>query len=295
MLSLRRVTALFVLGGSLGVACGSAADRSGWSGSTPQASDPAPAPLFDEGGVTSQSVDEADCSERAKSIYVFDNTSSLRRFDPTTAKFTLVGELDCAGTRGDPTSMAVDRAGKAWVLFSDGHVFQVSTTDASCKRTRFEPRGDEFTTFGMGFASDGEDGATDTLYVASATDPTLGKLDLDSMTITPIARLDDQARVELTGTGSGQLFGLIEGDPWTIAELSTTSANTLAKKPQRAINGTSPTNFAFAAWGGDFYSFVGSSVYRYDTETNKVSKVATTNFRVVGAGVSTCAPHAVVK
>ena len=51
--------------------------------------------------------------------------------------------------------MAVDRGGTAYVVSNpDGHLWQVSTADASCKVTSFVPGQDGFVNFGMGFSAD---------------------------------------------------------------------------------------------------------------------------------------------
>lgn len=290
------VALLFVSG------CGTSTERESLTpadaGAAPDASTP-PDPSFGDGGVV-VSPPRDDCPEESKFIYVMDAGGMLRRFDPPTWTFSALGSIDCGQGVGTPSSMAVARDSTAWVLFTSGKLFKVSTKDASCSPTTFTAKAD-WTEFGMGFVSDVEDGKTETLYVASAKALQVGKIALDTMTLTPLGPLSISSRMELTGTGSAQLFGLLAPPPddpkvWSIAELSKASGALFSRKKQEPITEPSNLNFAFAAWGGDFYSFIGLRVYRHDTKNNEIIKMpGEVSFTIVGAGVSTCAPHAIVK
>lgn len=63
--------------------------------------------------------------------------------------------------------------------------------------------------------------------------------------------------------------------------------------------GGTPSGWAFAHWGGRFYIFITavvgaadrSMVFEFDPTTGKATEVKTNaSYKVVGAGVSTCAP-----
>lgn len=236
----------------------------------------------------------ADCDAATKLIYVLDTEGLLRGFDPSTEGVKAIGMVTCA-TAASPYSMTVDRAANAWVVYTDGTLFKVSTKDGSCTSTDFAPNQLGFTTFGIGFATDAEDGKSEALYIAGKG-VGLGTIDLSTMKVAKIGPID-ATRAELSGTGAGQLFALQEGaagQPWKISELSKSSGQTISLKLQSIDE--SQSNFAFAAWGGQFYSWVGTTLFRFDPVTNE-AKVLTRSvpFRAVGAGVSTCAPHAVVK
>src|SRR5262245_15466910 len=72
-------------------------------------------------------------------IYVADDLHTLVSFDPEAerSRFTPIGRFDCPtspawpGWPGAlvPFSVAVDRAGRAWVLYTSGELFWVDTTD----------------------------------------------------------------------------------------------------------------------------------------------------------------------
>lgn len=239
------------------------------------------------------------CADTTKLVYTIDYTYdendhsivSLRRFDPKTATFSVVGKVECP-TDIDPNSMAVARDGTAWVLYQDGNLFKVSTKDASCEATTFEPYQEGFDTFGMGFASNGAGSTQETLYIGGyPPSAQFGSIALDTLKVTKIGTFSGalDARAEFSGTGEGRLFGAFEGSPWIVAEVDKQSGAALSKAPQPNINGTN--NFAFAAWGGDFYLFVGFDVFRYHPGDSAATKVTSVDFRIVGAGVSTCAPY----
>ena len=129
----------------------------------------------------------------------------------------------------------------------------------------------------------------------------LGTLDTSAFTIQTVGQFSvDIGQAELTGTGSGQLYGfgvvsdmsganfaaIDEGDATILGEI-------LVPTPDN------PNGWAFSFWGGDFYFFTS-----YDTDDfTTVGRylVANGNFdasyavlqggHVVGAGASTCAPR----
>lgn len=282
-------------------ACGSSDAGSGPSPSSPSDGNDSGAPPsgrdagsndgpFGSNDGGDEPVDPDACPEDAKLVYTIDLQNTLHKFDPKTATFTTVGKIHCDSSVL-PNSMGVDRTGTAWVLYSDGSLFKVSTKDASCQSTTFEPGQLGFSVFGMGFATDGPNSKTERLYIADAPpEQHLGVIDLTTLKVSDIGPVTGlSARAELTGTGAGKLFGAFEGTPFVIAEIDKSSGNLFSKSPQSNVAGEN-SNFAFAAWGGSFWLFVGNDVFQNDPTAHDTKKVATVNFRVVGAGVSTCAP-----
>ena len=169
---------------------------------------------------------------------------------------------------------------------------------AACSATPFVPGQDGFTTFGMGFSSQGDD--EETLFVSGSSGQDsverLGTIDLTSFKLTAVGAYDKvQARAELTGTGDGRLFGAFEGSPYIVAGIDKATAAIESQAPQTAINyPPNSSNFAFAFWGADFWLFVGpgtkTDVFHYDTAKGTTELVKSINQQIVGAGVSTCAP-----
>jgi hypothetical protein len=244
-------------------------------------------------------------------IYVLTSQLDLFAFYPPNASFTLVGKINCPDMdpngQSQPFSMAVDRKGSALAVYFDGRLFEVSTKDASCKATPFLPGQQGFGTFGMGFAADGPGSDTETLYVAEGHPggggPSLGLATIDTSTfeldfIAPFSGGDVGTGGELTGTGTdGRLFTYFmdpSGQGSHIAEVDKATA---------ALHGdvTLPfgdlqSAFAFAYWGGAFYTFTapnngGTLVHRYDPSDDSVTLLTINTDTVVGAGVSTCAPQ----
>jgi hypothetical protein len=101
---------------------------------------------------------------------------------------------------------------------------------------------------------------------------------------------------ELTGTGDGRLFGFFTTQPNAkLAEIDKTSGATSNETTLTGVN--TGTAWAFSFWGGDFWfytSFGGpSTVTRKQSSTDgnlSTAKDDVGGFRIVGAGVSTCAP-----
>ncbi len=239
-------------------------------------------------------------------VYVVTEQNELFSFYPPSLTFTSIGALVCPAAPGtNPFSMAVDRKGKAYVVFSDGNLFQVSTATAACVATGFAVRQQGFFTFGMGFVSD-TNGAAERLYVSeneigngAQFSRGLATIDLNTFDLSLIAPFSPAIRgAELTGTGDGRLFGFFTkgtGSGSRIVEIDKASATIIAGN-DLAVG--EPTDaFAFAFWGGDFWVFTsggrnaGTSVTRFrpsDASTLTLTKHSQT---IVGAGVSTCAPQ----
>jgi hypothetical protein len=234
------------------------------------------------------------CAVETKLIYLLGKGNEFYSFDPPSLALTKVGTLDCPqmGGSATPFSMSVDRSGTAWVLYNDGQLYQVNTKTAVCKATSFVPSQGGFKKFGMGFVSDAPGSTAETLFVAN-TDG-IGKLDTKSLTVTPIGQFGFAAAAELAGTGDARLFGFFFGFPPYITEIDKTTSMTQSEAPLDSID--AGTGFAFAFWGADFWVFTApnsssSQIDRYQPDTKTTTTVnPSVGFKIVGAGVSTCAP-----
>jgi hypothetical protein len=252
-------------------------------------------------------ANRVDCPDAdATLIYVVTDQNELFSFYPPDGSFKFISKIACPAPPGDtPFSMAVDRRGVAYVLFTDQRLYRVGTATGACIGTSFQPNQQGFTNFGMGYATN-EVGPTETLYVAGTRDqtqtasPGLARIDTTNFTLTKVGPfVPDIARAELTGTGDGRLFafytkGVVSnGPPSYIGEINTATAHVIAETPFPTVD--QGNGWAFAFWGGDFYMFTGpaaggSDVTRYRPLNGSVSVVAKLPTKIVGAGVSTCAP-----
>jgi len=247
---------------------------------------------------------QAGCSEAAKLVYVVSDTFELYSFAPDKLAFTEIGTLRCPSGGATPNSMAIDRAGTAWVNFSDGSLFEVSTADASCQATKFQPGQHGFGRFGMAFAANAAGSQDETLYVVGIEADNVGrglaKIDLATMKLSPIGDFSgglEGTGAELTGTGDGKLYGFFTTTP--NATLARIDKATGATSGDRNLAGVSTGNaWAFSFWGGDFWFYTSSNGTPSRVTRQKASsddslataKADVGGFRIVGAGVSTCAP-----
>ncbi|HZO13206.1 MAG TPA: hypothetical protein VFB62_08100 [Polyangiaceae bacterium] len=247
------------------------------------------------GGSTS-SGPPGDCSEENKDIYVVSASYELQRFAPQSLMFTPIGVLQCPAGGATPFSMAVDRQGLAYVLYSDGRIFHVSTQDASCMATSFQPnQAFGYELFGMGFVSDAVNSSEETLFVGAYGGVGIGRIDTQSMVLTTLGTYDTvTGAAEITGTGDGRLYGFFESGNDVVAQIDKTNSHILQTYHPTVEIGDA---WAFAFWGGSFYLFTNpnlagsSQVDRFDPMTNTTTTVVpSVGYRIVGAGVSTCAP-----
>ena len=253
----------------------------------------------DTAGTDAPGSNSDGCSDEAKSVSVVDQNNTFSRFDPPTKSFVDIGHLNCpASLGGTPFSMGIDRNAVAWVLYSSGELFRVDTTSLNCTKSTWASQSGLFE-FGMGFSTDAAGGNVDTLFIAGGSGPSqptsqLAKLSTSSFQASPVGPVTGWP--ELTGTGSAELWGFFpDSASPRIAKLDKTNGTALKTYPL-TIAGT-PTAWAFAFWGGDFWVFLmkgtetSTTIYQYDSATGamKGSKAAPGR-TIVGAGVSTCAP-----
>ncbi len=252
-----------------------------------------------------------------KLIYLVDQDENLLSFDPGAGNtLELIGVLDCpAGEaypdwgfgEGRPYSMSIDRDARAWVLYTSGQMFLVSTEDASCGPTAWAPGTNGYQLFGMGFVSDAPDAETEKLYIAGGyaddvSGGNLGFIDPTTMAVTTAGPLPSaEYSAELTGTGNGELYGYYPGSLSTyVARIDSSTGANVHTWPLPSLEGWVDA-WAFAHWGGLFYVFITwtddieseqhREVYRLDPEAGEVILlIPDTGYVIVGAGVSTCAP-----
>lgn len=257
-----------------------------------------------------------DCAPGSELIYTVDSDDGLYRFDPRTHEFTFVGILDCpAGAAlpgfGDgpshPFSMAVDRHGRARVLYGSGELFNVDTQTASCLPTEHEPGAGGFDLFGMAYVSDGPGSSQERLFIAGGAVGDLGSGRLASLTgPSPVvlgSMSEHEFGAELTGNGNGELFAYWPGGESEVARLDKTTGGIDERWSLPRLQAT-PSGWAFAHWGGRAFVFIStmdargevtSQILRFDPEGaggagDSVVVVADVGRVIVGAGVSTCAP-----
>jgi hypothetical protein len=260
-----------------------------------------------------------DCPDAGDTlVYLVTSLNSILSFYPPTGQFSRIGRLSCPtpDSNWQPFSMAVDRLGRAYVLFSDknrssGELFRVSTLNAACTRLPYVSGQDGFETFGMAFVGSA-DGGAETLYLALDTQlsmgaPKLGVLDVTTFRLGMLANITPAsiASAELTGTGDGRLFAFYEqGASSAIAQLDPSTGRAVGNDNLSALPQTLPTGvggtsgWAFAFWGNQFYLFTtdatatgGSVVTRFNPADGSQATVTRLPELIVGAGVSTCAPQ----
>jgi hypothetical protein len=255
------------------------------------------------------------CSEAAKLIYVLSDENDLYSFYPPDKKFTKIGPLACP-TSMQPNSMAIDRNANAYVNYVEsdpdvgdtaGAIFKVSTVDTSCEATNIS-LGSGWYRLGMGFSTDAADATSETLFVtgtgsAVAQSPGLGRIDFKAGAVVPVGAFTGALKgkdAELTGTGAAQLFGFFTTTPVQVAEIDKLSGAIITAKSLPNVE--TPAAWAFSFWGGEFYLYTAPNpIFQPNRTTNvthyvfpdgptDTSYMTNIGFRIVGAGVSTCAP-----
>lgn len=240
----------------------------------------------------------------ARWIYLVDSNNAFLRYEPDSGTITPIGTLACpAGAAATPFSMAVGRDAVAYVLYSDRRIYAVSTTDASCTSTPFQMNQMGFQLFGMGFVSDVAGGDTETLYIAGGSalgigggSATLGSTHPSDWVVSTIGPVSGSP--ELTGNGLGELWGFFpDSTPMSVQRLDKATGLPSDVWDVSSIRTGMARAWAFAYWGGRYYMFyqggadASTGIYRLTPDTSVVEPVLLNiGYRIVGAGVSTCAP-----
>lgn len=259
---------------------------------------------FTPGGEGGTTPNVPQCAEENKDVFVIAEDRTFYSFHPPTLEFKNKGLLSCPTGGATPTSMAVDREGYAWVRHSDGTVWKVDTRDLSCATTKYQPQAEAFTKFGMGFATETKGGSTEVLYLSDSNGAGLAKLNTKTLALSFIGPYTGDlagTTSELTGTGDGKLYGFFVTSPAQVGEISKATGDIIDPKPLEGVYAGNA--WAFSFYGGDFYIYTssdggglprnggGSDVTKYTPSTGKVEVVKSKiGFKIVGAGVSTCAP-----
>jgi len=246
-------------------------------------------------------------------IFVLSDNSEIYKFYPETNKFELLGAFKCGNATGT-FSMAVDRLGFAWVMFSNplGKIWKLDLTNvANCTDPGYNPGQMGVNYFGMAFVSNSQFDQCDQIY--GNTFNGIGgfgegnmigdflTVDPNSLLIQKIGKTNFNG-AEVTGTGDGRVFMFGGVNPAKLVEVEKGTGKFLNTTPLGNLELTNA--FAFSFFGGDFYMFTESdnnpfvskvTHFDYD-DSDKNGKqdlttvVNTAPIRIVGAGVSTCAP-----
>ena len=248
-------------------------------------------------------IDPEACPPASQKVYLLTKQYQLLAYSPATKALDVIGNLDCPAEYATwPFSMAVDRKGGAWVMYSSGELFSVSTANAACQLTPWQVPSADWMECGMGFAADGPKGSpagsSESLYLGSPKGK-LGKLNLQQWQVAPMGPLAIQPGwPELTGTAMGELWGFFpQAQPMKIARIAKDSGQVDQVKSLDSLGLSPVKNWAFAHWGGKMLVFyqgekdASTSVYAYDPADGSYGLFhANLGYPVVGAGVSTCAP-----
>ncbi|MBA3550485.1 MAG: hypothetical protein H0T76_28755 [Nannocystis sp.] len=251
-------------------------------------------------------------------IFVLSDNSELYKFYPETNTFQMLGAFKCGNATGT-FSMAVDRLGYAYVMFSSplGEIWKLDVTNVNdCSDPGYNPGQGGVNYFGMAFVSNSKFDQCDKLYGNTfnglggfSEGPNIGdflSVDPNNLLVNKIGKTNFNG-AEVTGTGDGRAFMFGGANPAKLVEVEKATGKFIETTPLGNLELTNA--FAFAFFGGDFYLFTESdnnpfntskvTHFDYDDSDNNGVKELTTvvteaPIRIVGAGVSTCAPFAPV-
>ena len=158
----------------------------------------------------------------------------------------------------------------------------------------------------MGFSTSSKGGSNEQLFLSDNGGSGLAKLDTGTLKLSFVGSYTGALAgktSELTGTGDGKLYGFFVTAPAQVAEISKGTGDVLSTKELPGVY--AGNGWAFSFYAGDFYIYTssegnaggpprsgaGSDVTRYRPSDGSIEIVKPkVGFKIVGAGVSTCAP-----
>lgn len=238
-----------------------------------------------------------DCADSAKLVYLVTEQNHLYSFDPRIsglAAYKRIGILNCE-SESTPQSMSVDRLGKAYVFYTSGHLYYVSTTTAECTPTSYvHPIDQPSNQLGMGFTAT-TSGANDQVLYIHSRDFGLATVDLQTLAVNKLGVLNVNV-MELTGGPDAVLFAFES----SAAGLMQVDRGTYQTRLIHNFKLTNVGAFAFARYAGVFYVFTAPSggmttTSMFDPQSNTESvRDVDLGVTVVGAGQSICVPPPVI-
>ena len=204
------------------------------------------------------------CTAPASGITLLAGDKDLYRFDPDTWTTAYLGHIDCPDPRFN--TLLVDRQGVLWIGCEGGVVVSVDPDSLTCTRAELDPAELYTTAWGAGFAVDRT--GREHLFVSPSADVGTSE-DFESELVNiDLARMRVQARLpipeswwrlELTGSGDGRLFALVEpfgGGSQRAVELDPTDGSVV----RELFSASWPYLGAFdiAYWEGSIYVFRGA-------------------------------------
>ena len=268
----------------------------------------------DSGDDTTTGVTGCECPDLEvpldDGIFLLSSDEELWKFFPETEEFQLLGTLTCDGFLS-PYAMAVDRQGYAWVQYMDGDLRRVPVTDVSqCEDPGYAPGQSGVNLFGMAFVSNSNVDVCDRIYGATyngigpfSEGPGFGdfiSIDPDTLVLSKLGKNNFNG-ADATGTGDGRAFVFGGVNPAKLVEFDKDDGTILSTLPlgNLEIGGA----FAFTFFAGDVYLHTdsdndfSSEITRLDYDDSDmngqkdlVKIVDAAPLRIVGSGVSTCAP-----
>lgn len=240
------------------------------------------------------SVADADVTGcvAAPIAHVITSGGQVLRFDPATMIATSIGTAACPPEAGGARTMTASRGGTLYVHYTDGNLYAIDAQTLACQKTPFAAGQLGFGTE-INFAVARAAGA-ERLFVLGSRPGVhmLASGDLDAMLVTSIGDVALPYNAnghEVQGDVYDRLFALSHDG--VVGQIDPATGAVVAEDK---IPGYLPIlGWALLAWGKELYAFsagVGTTVYRYDIASKKVTATARISVPIIGAAAPPCVP-----
>jgi hypothetical protein len=242
-----------------------------------------------------------DCPPPARLIYAVDRLNMpdvpdrLIAFDPEALVFSDLGAINC-GQYSPTGGMAVDRhATTAW-LIGTFYVLKLDLATMKCSKVYDLP--DKWQDVQLGFAADGPSSHHETLYAAARPYDTLVNPQLLAFSLADFSASPRGTIVSgmpsLTGDGAGRLWAYFHPDAFgqapRVVEIDPLIGNELQWISLSYPNVGLDLGGSFVFWGGDFWIFYSTSVYRLGLDGTTIEPITNSGHNFEFAASTTCAP-----
>jgi hypothetical protein len=229
------------------------------------------------------------CSRPVETAYLLDESGVLYRYDPKTARTTLLGAPSC-GNSNVAWTMTASRE-NAYIVYTDWTLYAVDLRTLVCSPTAFRS-GQLGLDVDFGVAVSGS-GAAERMFVygvpSEGNHPILAVSDLSAFVLTKVGDILHEPSVagyiNLTADAVGNLYAF--SPLGLLLQIDSTTGAVLQSLDTRV---TSSTTWAQATYGSEDFLIVGSRAVGYDLASRKRTSSHDIGISPVGGGsVLTCA------
>jgi hypothetical protein len=245
---------------------------------------------MDHGDDATPDSGPASRCDRANGVvaYVVTNGADIYAINPAMVAVTFVTALACPAAGASPSTMAVSRAGIAYVKYNNGKIYSVDLTTHVCKQTPYPGTQTAEPPLNLGDYAISVDLPERMVFVGtSGAERVLAQSDLSTFAASIVGQLPNDPSLdwlEFKFHDPGRLYGIEPAG--TFVQIDPVTAQVVDSQ----ATGFHAMDYAMLIYAGVTYLFGDTNEYQYDPASKVLKWVGPLPFSVLGAGSIPCGP-----